>query len=94
LAGAAITAGMQGARILGRRIWNSITGKENPSVNKAIIGNTIWRVQPAAANECGQIVHMHKSENWCWNWNHGRQIRLYNVLAADLKTVRNFLKFY
>ncbi|PQJ97289.1 hypothetical protein CXB77_02825 [Chromatium okenii] len=34
LAGAAITAGMQGARILGRRIWNSITGKENPSVNE------------------------------------------------------------
>jgi hypothetical protein len=34
LAGAAIAAGMQGARILGRRILNAITGKENPSANE------------------------------------------------------------
>ncbi len=31
---AAMTAGFQGARILGRRVWNSITGKENQSANE------------------------------------------------------------
>ncbi|MEI7796052.1 MAG: hypothetical protein WCI06_05370 [Methylococcaceae bacterium] len=30
---AAFTAGFQGARILGRRVWNSLTGKENQSGN-------------------------------------------------------------
>jgi hypothetical protein len=31
LIGACITAGMQGSRILARRVWNSLTGKTNPS---------------------------------------------------------------
>lgn len=31
---AAFTAGFQGARILGRRVWNSMTGKENQSGNE------------------------------------------------------------
>ncbi|MFI3123653.1 MAG: hypothetical protein QX194_06965 [Methylococcales bacterium] len=31
---AAMTAGFQGARILGRRVWNSLTGKENQSANE------------------------------------------------------------
>jgi hypothetical protein len=31
LMGACITAGMQGSRILARRVWNSLTGKTNPS---------------------------------------------------------------
>ncbi|MEI6745449.1 MAG: hypothetical protein WCL34_05765, partial [Methylococcaceae bacterium] len=31
---AAMTAGFQGARILGRRVWNSITGKANQSANE------------------------------------------------------------
>ncbi|OQW98739.1 MAG: hypothetical protein BWK73_51850 [Thiothrix lacustris] len=30
LVGAAFTASMQGTRILGRRVWNKITGKQNP----------------------------------------------------------------
>lgn len=34
LVAAAFTVGFQGARILGRRIFNSLTGKENQSVNK------------------------------------------------------------
>ena len=34
LIGAAIGAGFQGARILGRRVWNSLTGKENRSANE------------------------------------------------------------
>lgn len=34
LVGACLTAGMQGARILGRRAWNALTGKENPSANE------------------------------------------------------------
>lgn len=34
LLGAGIAAGMQGARILGRRIWNKITGKENPPASE------------------------------------------------------------
>lgn len=34
LIGACITAGMQGARILGRRIWNRMTGKANASANE------------------------------------------------------------
>ena len=33
---AAIAVGFQGARILGRRIWNGITGKENPTVEEDI----------------------------------------------------------
>ncbi|WP_338881237.1 hypothetical protein WHX56_11230 [Achromobacter veterisilvae] len=33
LLGACIAAGMQGARILGRRAWNSLNGRENPSVD-------------------------------------------------------------
>lgn len=33
---AACAIGFQGARILGRRIWNTITGKENPSVESDI----------------------------------------------------------
>ncbi|QPK62895.1 hypothetical protein IVG45_19025 [Methylomonas sp. LL1] len=32
--GAAITSGLQGARILGRRTWNWIVGKENPPVSE------------------------------------------------------------
>lgn len=31
LIGACITAGMQGTRILARRVWNNLTGKTNPS---------------------------------------------------------------
>ncbi|MDD5229566.1 MAG: hypothetical protein PHN45_08700 [Methylococcales bacterium] len=34
LVAAAFTAGFQGARILGRRVWNVITGKENQSGNE------------------------------------------------------------
>ncbi len=34
LLGAAFSAGFQGARILGRRVWNHLTGKENQSVNE------------------------------------------------------------
>ena len=34
LIGAAITAGMQGTRILSRRVWNSLSGKENRSANE------------------------------------------------------------
>lgn len=34
LVGAGIAAGMQGARILGRRVWNTITGKENPPASE------------------------------------------------------------
>ena len=34
LVAAAFTVGFQGARILGRRVWNSITGKENQSANE------------------------------------------------------------
>ena len=34
LVAAAFTAGFQGARILGRRVWNSITGKKNQSGNE------------------------------------------------------------
>ncbi|MBB1126243.1 hypothetical protein [Thiospirillum jenense] len=34
LAGAAIVAGMQGARILGRRVWNAIMGQDNPPLNE------------------------------------------------------------
>jgi hypothetical protein len=32
--GAAFSAGFQGARILGRRVWNNLTGKENPTANE------------------------------------------------------------
>ena len=31
---AAFSAGLQGVRILGRRIWNNLTGKENPTANE------------------------------------------------------------
>lgn len=34
LVAAAFTTGFQGARILGRRVWNSLTGKENQSGNE------------------------------------------------------------
>lgn len=34
LLGACIAAAMQGARILGRRAWNSLNGRENPSVDE------------------------------------------------------------
>lgn len=34
LIGAGIAAGMQGARILGRRVWNAITGKQNPPASE------------------------------------------------------------
>ncbi len=34
LVAAAFTAGFQGARILGQRVWNSLTGKENQSGNE------------------------------------------------------------
>lgn len=34
LISAAFNAGFQGARILGRRVWNSLTGKENHSANE------------------------------------------------------------
>ena len=34
LMGACITAGFQGSRILARRVWNSITGKTNPSADE------------------------------------------------------------
>ena len=34
LMGACITAGMQGTRILARRVWNSLTGKTNPSASE------------------------------------------------------------
>lgn len=34
LMGACITAGMQGSRILARRVWNSLTGKTNPSASE------------------------------------------------------------
>lgn len=34
LMGACITAGMQGTRILARRVWNSLTGKVNPSASE------------------------------------------------------------
>ncbi|MDD5214487.1 MAG: hypothetical protein PHQ03_02980, partial [Methylococcales bacterium] len=34
LVAAAFTAGFQGARILGRHVWNSLTGKENQSGNE------------------------------------------------------------
>lgn len=34
LLGACVTAGFQGARILGRRIWNRLTGKANQSVDE------------------------------------------------------------
>jgi hypothetical protein len=34
LAGAALNAGFQGARILGRRVWNALTGKQNQSANE------------------------------------------------------------
>lgn len=34
LMGACITAGMQGTRILARRVWNSLTGKTNPSTSE------------------------------------------------------------
>ena len=34
LVGAALTAGFQGARILGRRAWNTLTGKKNQSGNE------------------------------------------------------------
>jgi hypothetical protein len=34
LMGACITAGMQGTRILARRIWNNLTGKTNPSASE------------------------------------------------------------
>jgi hypothetical protein len=34
LIGAAFSAGFQGARILGRRVWNNLTGKENQSANE------------------------------------------------------------
>jgi hypothetical protein len=36
LLGAGIAAGMQGVRILGRRIWNKIRGKENPPASADI----------------------------------------------------------
>ena len=36
LIGAGITAGLQGVRILSRRIWNKITGKENPPASEAL----------------------------------------------------------
>ena len=31
---ACVTAGLQGARILGRRVWNTLTGKENPPASE------------------------------------------------------------
>ena len=34
LVGATITAGLQGARILGRRVWNTLTGKNNPPASE------------------------------------------------------------
>jgi hypothetical protein len=34
LIGAAFSAGFQGARILGRRVWNNLTGKENQTANE------------------------------------------------------------
>ncbi|AFL72638.1 hypothetical protein [Thiocystis violascens] len=34
LIGATIAAGMQGGRILGRRVWNRLTGKENPPASE------------------------------------------------------------
>ncbi|MCX7067694.1 MAG: hypothetical protein NTW85_08400 [Methylococcales bacterium] len=34
LIGAAFSAGFQGARILGRRVWNKLTGKENQTANE------------------------------------------------------------
>lgn len=34
LIGAAFSAGFQGARILGRRVWNNLTSKENPTANE------------------------------------------------------------
>ena len=34
LIGACIAVGLQGARILGRRVWSKIKGKENPPVNE------------------------------------------------------------
>ncbi len=34
LVGAAITCGFQGARILGRRVWNFLRGKENPPASE------------------------------------------------------------
>ncbi len=34
LISAALSAGFQGARILGRRVWNSLTGKQNQSANE------------------------------------------------------------
>jgi hypothetical protein len=34
LIGACITAGFQGVRILGRRAWNALTGKTNPTANE------------------------------------------------------------
>lgn len=34
LMGACITAGLQGARILSRRVWNSLNGKTNPSTSE------------------------------------------------------------
>jgi hypothetical protein len=34
LLGAAFSAGFQGARILGRRVWNNLTGKENQTANE------------------------------------------------------------
>lgn len=36
LIGACITAGMQGTRILARRVWNSLTGKANPSESEEL----------------------------------------------------------
>ena len=34
LVGAALTSGFQGARILGRRVWNFLSGKENPPASE------------------------------------------------------------
>ncbi|MFO1369627.1 MAG: hypothetical protein U1F46_11580 [Marinagarivorans sp.] len=36
LVGACITVGLQGVRILGRRVWNTISGQSNQSVNEDI----------------------------------------------------------
>lgn len=36
LIGAAFNAGFQGVRILGRRIWNNLTGKENQTANEDV----------------------------------------------------------
>ena len=34
LVGAALACGFQGARVLGRRLWNSLRGRENPAVSE------------------------------------------------------------